>query len=373
MLRGIVPEQAAMAFELVTPTRAHLPRYVAALERGWSPDNLRGAAAAAEELEAIRQDTDAFVRQLFDPEAKGPPVKLPDGSQVPRLPGYRLWMWEDDFIGSIGLRWQPGTSTLPPHVTGHIGYAVVPWMQRRGYAREALRLMLARARAQGLAYVEITTDPDNVGSRRVIESNGGVVVGRFNRTVHFGGTPALRYRVPLAASEGAVAIRFVLPGEEDVLPGLCGLLQDCVEGGASIGFVASLAQERAERYWRQVLGALGEGLQLWVALVDGEVAGSVQLAPSAKDNAPHRAEVQKLLVATRHRGRGIASRLMGAAESHARANGRWMLVLDTETGSFAESVYRHLGWRRAGEIPDYALTPGGRLHPTTYYYKRLAN
>jgi acetyltransferase len=76
-------------------------------------------------------------------------------------------------------------------------------------------------------------------------------------------------------------------------------------------------------------------------------------------------------VMSRHRGRQIASRLMAAAEAQAIGNGRWMLVLDTESGSPAESVYRHLGWRRGGEIPDYALTPDGRLHPTTYYYKRL--
>ena len=371
MLRGFDPKPAAMTFELVAPTREHLPRYVAALERGWSPDNLRGAAATAEQLEQIRADADAFVQGLFDPEGKGPPVRLPDGTEVPRLPGYHLWMWDGDFCGAIGLRWQPGTSALPPYVMGHIGYGVVPWKQRRGYAREALRLMLLRAREQGLSRVEITTDPTNVASRRVIETNGGVLVGRFSRGPHYGGTPALRYRIPIAAAEAEVPIRFVMPGEEDVLPGLCRLLQDCVDGGASVGFMAPLAHDRAERYWRGILESLGEGLQLWVALVGGEIAGSVQLAPSAKDNAAHRAELQKLLVMTRHRGRQIASRLMAAAEAQALANGRWMLVLDTESGSPAESVYRHLGWRRGGEIPDYALTPDGRPHPTTYYYKRL--
>jgi len=360
-----------MTFELLAPTREHLPRYVAALERGWSPDNLRGAAAAAEQLEQIRADADAFVQGLFDPEGKGPPVRLPDGTEVPRLPGYHLWMWDGDFCGAIGLRWQPGTCALPPYVMGHIGYGVVPWKQRRGYAREALRLMLARAREQGLARVEITTDPGNIASRRVIEANGGVLIGRFNRGPHYGGTPALRYRIPLEAAEAEVAIRFVMPGEDGLLPGLCRLLQDCVDGGASVGFMAPLAHDRAERYWRGILESLGDGLQLWVAMVDGEVAGSVQLAPAAKDNAPHRAELQKLLVTKRHRGRQIASRLMAAAEAQALVNARWLLVLDTQTGSPAESVYRHLGGHRGGEIPDYALTPGGQSHPTTYYYKRL--
>lgn len=63
---------------------------------------------------------------------------------------------------------------------------------------------------------------------------------------------------------------------------------------------------------------------------------------------------------------------MAAAEASARASGRTLLVLDTQAGSVAETVYRRRGWERAGEIPDYATTPQGGLHPTVYYYKRLA-
>jgi hypothetical protein len=46
-------------------------------------------------------------------------------------------------------------------------------------------------------------------------------------------------------------------------------------------------------------------------------------------------------------------------------------VLDTLLGSHAENVYRHLGWQRAGEIPDFAAAPDGELFPTVYYFKRL--
>ena len=55
-------------------------------------------------------------------------------------------MWDGEFCGSIGFRWQPGTSTLPPYVLGHIGYAVVPWKRGRGYATQALALLLPEAR-----------------------------------------------------------------------------------------------------------------------------------------------------------------------------------------------------------------------------------
>ena len=107
--------------ELVWPALQYLPSYVAALERGWSADNERGAIAGQEELAKIKLDAAAFVASLVDVEAKGAPIKLPDGSIVPRLPGYRRWLWDGEFCGSIGFRWQPGTTSLPPHCFGHVG------------------------------------------------------------------------------------------------------------------------------------------------------------------------------------------------------------------------------------------------------------
>ena len=182
---------------LVRPAQQLLASYVAALERGWSADNIRGAAAAEEELQRIRADSAAFLDSQDDRDGKGPPVTLPDGSFVPRLPGFRRWLWDGEFAGSIGLRWQAGTPALPPHCLGHIGYNVVPWKQRRGYATAALRLMLVEARAVGLPYVEITTDPDNLPSQKVIEAAGGALFERFVQPPQFGGKPGLRYRVAL--------------------------------------------------------------------------------------------------------------------------------------------------------------------------------
>ena len=183
--------------DLVWPSRQYLPSYVAALERGWSPDNVRGQLAAKEELEQIAADSDAFLTSQVDKEARGAPITLPDGTTVPRLHGYRRWLWDGEFCGTIGLRWQRGSEALPPHCLGHIGYAVVPWKQGRGYATRALREMLGEARAEGLRYVEITTDPDNVPSQRVIERNGGVLVEEFLKPPALGGKPGLRYRVNL--------------------------------------------------------------------------------------------------------------------------------------------------------------------------------
>jgi predicted acetyltransferase len=183
--------------QLVRPGPEHLSGYVAALERGWSPDNERGIDAVREQLSRIHADAAAFVDSMEDREGKGSSVTLPDGSVAQRIPGFRRWLWDGEFCGSIGLRWQPGTTELPLHCLGHIGYTVVPWKQRRGYATSALRLMLPEAKAIGLPFVEITTDPDNIASQRVITANGGVLLERFTKPPQFGSKPGLRFRIVL--------------------------------------------------------------------------------------------------------------------------------------------------------------------------------
>lgn len=182
---------------LAKPSLEALPQYVDALKRGWSPDNVRGRLAADEQLARIAEDPAAFLAGQDDPEAKGPPIILGDGSQVQRLPGYYRWIWDGAFCGTVGFRWQPGTAELPAHVLGHIGYGVVPWKQGRGYATRALGLILPEARALGLPWVELSTDPSNVASQRVIEANGGVLVERFTKLPAYGSAEGLRYRITL--------------------------------------------------------------------------------------------------------------------------------------------------------------------------------
>lgn len=187
---------------LVRPAPGYLGDYTVALERGWSPDTFREEAAAREQLAAIARDPKAFLDSLDDPRATGAPIRLPDGSMVPRLPGFVRWMWDEAFCGSIGFRWQPGTSELPAHVLGHIGFSVVPWRRRRGYATRALALMLREAAGQGLRHVELTTDPTNTASQRVIAANAGILVERFRKAAAYGGAEALRFRIMLDVTAG---------------------------------------------------------------------------------------------------------------------------------------------------------------------------
>jgi predicted acetyltransferase len=182
--------------ELVWPASEYLASYVAALEKGWSPDNLR-PQAALEELARIEKDAERFLAEQVDRDAAGPKVILPDGREVSRLPGYAQWMWDGEFCGSISFRWQPGTEELPPYCLGHIGYSVVPWKRGRGYATRALQLVLPQARGEGLSYVQIVTDVTNVASQRVIEANGGKLIERFKKPSAYGDHDGLRYRILL--------------------------------------------------------------------------------------------------------------------------------------------------------------------------------
>jgi predicted acetyltransferase len=176
---------------LDTPRSDWLSSYAQALEKGWSPDNTRDVSAV--QLAALRRDPSGFLSFLVE---QGGVITLPDGSTRPKLPFIRLWLWDGEFCGTIALRWQDGTDALPDYVLGHIGYAIVPWKRGHGYASEALGVILEQAREVGLTRVEITTEPGNEASRRVIEKNGGFFVEEFVNEA-YGLEIRLRYAVVL--------------------------------------------------------------------------------------------------------------------------------------------------------------------------------
>jgi GNAT superfamily N-acetyltransferase len=154
---------------------------------------------------------------------------------------------------------------------------------------------------------------------------------------------------------------------------LAELLVDAVQGGASVSFVAPLAHYEARDWFAGVLHEMELGRRVVLAaFMSGRVVGCAQLVLAWQSNASHRAEVQKMLVRRSARRRGIGARLMRRLEAEARALGRTLLILDTETGSDAEHLYSHLGWARVGVIPDYALRPDGSgLRPTSLWYRKL--
>jgi ribosomal protein S18 acetylase RimI-like enzyme len=156
------------------------------------------------------------------------------------------------------------------------------------------------------------------------------------------------------------------------LDSLARVLVDCVEGGASVGFMWPFSRTDAGAFFEGVAAEVEQGRRLIVAAFDdGELLGTVQVILALPPNQPHRGEITKLLVHRSARRRGVARLLMERAETEARAEGKTLLVLDAVTGDDAERLYERLGWMKVGVIPGYALYPDGRVCDTTYFWKGL--
>jgi predicted acetyltransferase len=180
---------------LVRPGPAHLDSYIAAMRQLATMEDESFHSEQIETLDSVIADPETFLTGLDDPEGLGPPVKLPDGTSAPRLPGFHRWMWDGEVCGTIAFRWQPGSTNLPPYCLGHIGYGVFPWKRRRGYASSALRQMISEVTPLGLPFVEVVTDLDNSASQGVILNNGGELVEQFSKPAPSGGGEAVRFRI----------------------------------------------------------------------------------------------------------------------------------------------------------------------------------
>jgi GNAT superfamily N-acetyltransferase len=167
-------------------------------------------------------------------------------------------------------------------------------------------------------------------------------------------------------------IRRLAAVSESELRQLVDVLIDCVDGGASVSFMAPLSEEKALSFWRDVAVGVSRGERALLVVEDAAgIAGTVQLILRQPENQPHRADVAKMLVHRRARRRGLGAALMRAAEDLGRACGKSLLVLDTVTDGDADRLYARLGWQRCGVIPGYALWPRGGFCATTYYYRSL--
>lgn len=157
------------------------------------------------------------------------------------------------------------------------------------------------------------------------------------------------------------------------LPQLNEILASCVNGGASVSFMQPFSPDTGERFWQRMAQSVAAGERIVLAAENQQrqIVGTVQLIIDQPENQPHRADVAKLLVHQNARRQGIAGLLMSELEAIALAHGKTVLVLDTATGSGAESFYQQCGWQKAGEIPQFALMPDGEMTGTTLFYKIL--
>ncbi len=169
------------------------------------------------------------------------------------------------------------------------------------------------------------------------------------------------------------SIRRLFALDESTRNGLCDVLVDCVEGGASVGFLQPLSRDRALAFWGRVGEDVASGHRVILVAEDAlGVCGTVQLVTGLPENQPHRADLAKMQVHRRARRRGLGEALVRAAEATARELGKTLLVLDAVTDGDAARLYERLGWVRVGDIPRYALFPQGGFSGTTVFYRDLS-
>lgn len=170
----------------------------------------------------------------------------------------------------------------------------------------------------------------------------------------------------------AIRIRSLEKIEARDLEGLCDVLVDCVEGGASVSFMYPMTRDKARAHWSSTAASLarGERLVLVAENAAGDIVGTTQVIFAQPENQPHRGDVAKMLVHRKARRQGVGEALLMAAERAALAAGKTVLVLDTASDE-AERLYARRGWVPLGRIPNYALFPDGRPCATTVFYKLL--
>lgn len=115
-----------------------------------------------------------------------------EGLSTSMVPSSTFWLIDQEsFIGHVNIR-----HNLTPRLSllgGHIGYAVRPSMQGKGYGSSLLSLALPKAKALGITNVLITCDIDNQASRKIIEKNGGKLLD----AVVVEDRPVYRFRIAL--------------------------------------------------------------------------------------------------------------------------------------------------------------------------------
>ncbi|MFF1506538.1 GNAT family N-acetyltransferase [Streptomyces sp. NPDC058326] len=244
---------------------------------------------------------------------------------------------------------------------------VAPEARRKGIAKALMTEALRRAAAAGASAVRLTVWNGREEPLALYRGLGFETVASWDDRPDL-----LCLQKPLGTADRverltAEEVRAHAPA------GLAALLVDAVEGGASVGFLAPLETAEAAAWWTRVATETAEGARdVWAAHApDGRLTGVVTLVRGSTANGRHRGEIARLLVRRDARGRGLGYRLLAAAEAHAAATGLSLLVLDTQTDSPAERLYRGAGWTAAGTIPDFAADPAGVPRPTTLYYKRL--
>ncbi|KAK5578326.1 hypothetical protein RB653_007996 [Dictyostelium firmibasis] len=165
--------------------------------------------------------------------------------------------------------------------------------------------------------------------------------------------------------------------DDSIKEQLVNLLIDGVESKAAIGFVYPLSREKAIEFWDKVNQELKVGTKiLLVSKIEGSIVGTIQCSwTNTYSNAKHRCEIQKLIVHTTHRKKGIAKLLLKEIEKYSLSIGKELLILDTRSGDpVTYNLYKSIGYIEVGSIPYFASESNvGEYSGTTIFYKLIGN
>ncbi|WP_458093742.1 GNAT family N-acetyltransferase [Roseomonas sp. WA12] len=320
-------------------------------------------------------DAEAFIRLIGDAWAEYPNCVLDVDAEVPELRalahhfekvGGALWAAEQDgeLVGMVATRplrdddeaWEIGRMYVAKSARGTgLAHTLLDGAERYAVEHGARRMIL-------------WTDTRFEAAHRFYEKRGYVRAGSIRILDDISKSLEFRYAKP---ATGVVVEVLDAAAAASAERRLAEILAACVNAGASVSYLPPLSGEAARAYWRGVSADVATGrVVLLAAWCDGQLAGTAQLVLAQQPNAPHRAEVAKVLVDPAFQRRGIGRAMMQRVEQTARATGRSLLVLDTEAGSGGEPLYRGLGWQEAGRIPGYSRRADGSLLDTILFWKR---
>ena len=242
---------------------------------------------------------------------------------------------------------------------------VHPSQHGSGLAHHLLDTAEAHAVAAGAARLVLWSDTRFDRAHRFYEKRSYVRSGPIRVLHDISNSLEFAYAKPVNGIEALDAA-----GAASAERRLADILIACVAGGAGVSFLPPLAPDTARAFWKRAATEIAAGTQVLLGgWVDGVLAGTVTLHIGTPPNAPHRAEVQKLLVHPDARRHGLARALMQRVELEAARAGRSLLTLDTRAGHAAERLYRAMGWQEGGRIPGYALNADGTPADTLFFWK----
>ncbi|MFZ2149607.1 MAG: GNAT family N-acetyltransferase [Minisyncoccia bacterium] len=153
--------------KLILPNRKYAASYIK-MEREFEVEGIRGAAGSLDALYSLK-DFSSYNKKAVE-KRKG--INIPKG----KVPSTLYWaVVGNKVVGRLSLRhrlWKEASAS-------HIGYAVKTSERRKGYGTEMLRLGLLQAKKLGIKKVVMGCREDNVGSKKIIEANGGIFMKKY--------------------------------------------------------------------------------------------------------------------------------------------------------------------------------------------------